>query len=67
MHNIAAQLCNAHEILVAMGYVHVNETTLQILPKLEEKRIKEVSKDMIVASQECLVKTASDSVPLYNV
>lgn len=55
VHNISAQLTNAHEILVAMGYVHVDETTLNVMPKLDEKRIKNVSKDMIVASQECLV------------
>jgi hypothetical protein len=38
-----------------MGYVHVDENTLVVVPKLDEKRIKNVSQDMIVASQECLV------------
>ncbi|CAL8124776.1 unnamed protein product [Orchesella dallaii] len=55
VHNIAAQLQNAHEILIVMGYVNLDERTLKLIPNLNYNRLKEVSRDCHIASRECLI------------
>ncbi|ODM94256.1 Protein tamozhennic [Orchesella cincta] len=55
VHNIAAQLQNAHEILIVMGYVNLDERTLKLLPTLNYNKLKEVSRDCHIASRECLI------------
>lgn len=58
VHNIAAQLQNAHEILIVMGYVNIDDTTLKLLPNLNYNNLKAISRDCYIASQECLVSTS---------
>ena len=55
VHNIQAYLQNAHEILIAMGYTNIDDTTLQLATVPNPSFLKEVSRDCFLASQECSV------------